>query len=86
MKRILLIALSLAIPAASHAMRFHAAPPLLYPGGGVVPDADAVTQGVVTTWQTHVIPAPPRPSPEKATFASWRPAPDATNLLEYRGN
>lgn len=49
-------------------------------------DADAVTQGVVTTWQTHVIPAPPKPSPEKATFASWRPAPDATNLLEYRGN
>ncbi len=51
-----------------------------------LPDADALTQGVVTTWEQRVIVLPPKPSPEKATFASWRADSNAAKFLEYQGN
>jgi hypothetical protein len=53
-------------------------------------DTDAVRVGVVTTWETKDIAAPPIPSREKATFASWRdnatPVPFVAGAPDYQGN
>ncbi len=50
----------------------------------ILPDVDALQKGVVTTWEARVIPEPPKPSAERATFASWQST--ATTLLAYEGN
>ncbi len=49
-----------------------------------LPDIDALSQGVITSWEVRLIPAPPKPSAEKATFASWHSS--SANFLAYDGN
>jgi hypothetical protein len=52
-------------------------------------DVDAIAVGVLTTWETLEIAAPPKPTREKTTLTSWQQGAStnqATGLTEYQGN
>jgi hypothetical protein len=53
-----------------------------------VTDADALSTGVITTWEALEITKPPAPTKEKITVTSWQTSPAApvSGLTEYQGN